>query len=322
MRNPNGYGSIYKMPGNRRKPYRVRVGCTYTSDGKRLIESRTNLGYYATRTEAMQALAEYNKTPYDLSDKITFAEIYSRWIKEKEVSKNTLYAYQAAFRKCAELHTRPLRELRLQHFQAVVDRYKDTSRSNVDNIKLVIGGVCEYGMRFEVIPKDYSKFIVTRHAPDKEIHDVFTEQEIADLWKEQPSEVRDITLLLLYTGWRISELLELDSLDLTEQIMTGGKKTRAGKGRIVPIHHRIADLAAEYADGFTLSSQKYRDAMKLRYSHLPHDTRHTFISRLQSAGADKVCIERLVGHASKGVTDKVYTHKDIDELRRTVELLK
>ena len=321
MKNPNGYGSVYKLSGKRRKPYRVRVGCTYTSDGVRLTETRATLGYYRTRAEAMQALAEYNRSPYDISGKTTFAEVYALWMAEKEVAKQTKNAYNAAFRKCAELHDRPLHELKLQHYQAIVDRYSDTSRSNVDNIKTVISGICEYGMRFEMIPKDYSKYIRVKHAPDKEIHDVFTEEEIQALWNEEPSEVRDMTIILIYSGWRISELLELDDLDLADGIMTGGKKTRAGKGRIVPIHHRITDIVTRYPGGFTLTDAQYRKALKEGYNHLPHDTRHTFVSRLQTAGADHVCIERLAGHASKGVTDKIYTHKDIEELRKTVEML-
>lgn len=38
MKNPNGYGGISKLPGNRRKPYRVRLtaGWQYQTDGKPL----------------------------------------------------------------------------------------------------------------------------------------------------------------------------------------------------------------------------------------------------------------------------------------------
>ena len=43
---------------------------------------------------------------------------------------------------------------------------------------------------------------------------------------------------------------------------------------------------------------------------------------MDSAGANLVCIQRLAGHASKGITAKVYTHKDLDELREAVELIK
>jgi integrase len=55
--------------------------------------------------------------------------------------------------------------------------------------------------------------------------------------------------------------------------------------------------------------------------HRPHDTRHTFRSRLDSAGGNKVAIDLLMGHASKSVGERVYTHKTLDELRQTISLL-
>ena len=79
MRNPNGYGGISKLPGNRRNPFRVRVttGWDLTPDGKQKQLLQT-LGYYPTRKEAMMALAEYNQNPYDLNNKkITFETCYN-----------------------------------------------------------------------------------------------------------------------------------------------------------------------------------------------------------------------------------------------------
>lgn len=39
------------------------------------------------------------------------------------------------------------------------------------------------------------------------------------------------------------------------------------------------------------------------------------------AGANKVCIDRLMGHKSKGTGERVYTHKNIEELRTNIELI-
>lgn len=40
----------------------------------------TVVGYYPTRKEALTALAEYNKDPFDLRHAtITFEEVYERW---------------------------------------------------------------------------------------------------------------------------------------------------------------------------------------------------------------------------------------------------
>ena len=60
---------------------------------------------------------------------------------------------------------------------------------------------------------------------------------------------------------------------------------------------------------------------QLSMSHTPHECRHTFRSRLDSAGANKKCIDLLMGHKSKDVGERVYTHKTLDELKDTINLL-
>lgn len=62
MRLPNGYGSITKLSGKRRKPFMVRITTGYDNEGKQLMSV---LGYYTTRNEALAMLAEYNKNPYN-----------------------------------------------------------------------------------------------------------------------------------------------------------------------------------------------------------------------------------------------------------------
>ena len=165
--------------------------------------------------------------------------------------------------------------------------------------------------------------------PENDKHRIFTLDEVNTVFTAPRDIYNDCTKILLYSGFRVEELLRLNRSDicLDDMYFQGGLKTKAGKSRIVPIHHEIMPIVAEYCttkDGdkvFPISQSKLWEVMVSRYAHLPHDTRHTFISELQSRGADHICIERLVGHSSKGVTDKVYTHKDIQELRQTVELL-
>lgn len=184
MKNPNGYGTIFKLSGNRRNPYCVRLACKYTSDGTKLSEHRPVLGYYRTRTEALQALAEYNKNPYDLTNKATFADIYTKWISEKKISKHTMYNYKAAFDKCSDLHNIPVSDLRLQHYQDIVNRYTYQSATAMTCILSVMHGVSKYALKYELIPKDYSEFIVSDHAAAQNKHKCFTEEEIAELWQQ------------------------------------------------------------------------------------------------------------------------------------------
>ncbi|MBP1968161.1 integrase [Virgibacillus natechei] len=59
----------------------------------------------------------------------------------------------------------------------------------------------------------------------------------------------------------------------------------------------------------------------LEMNHKPHDCRHTFASLMDNAGANKISIKKIMGHASQGITDKVYTHKNIDELKKAIDLI-
>ena len=60
---------------------------------------------------------------------------------------------------------------------------------------------------------------------------------------------------------------------------------------------------------------------KINLNHTPHECRHTFRSRLDSAGANKRCIDLILGHKSKDVGERIYTHKTIQELKYAVGLV-
>ena len=144
----------------------------------------------------------------------------------------------------------------------------------------------------------------------------------------------DVILILIYTGWRIGELLAMScsDIDTIEWTMKGGSKTAAGRNRIVPIHESIKPYIekrlAEGADKL-IADTSYNKFSKIfkgicarcGENHTIHDTRHTFATRADNFGMNKVCIQRLMGHASKDVTDKVYTHKDLEQLRKAIDLL-
>ena len=42
---------------------------------------------------------------------------------------------------------------------------------------------------------------------------------------------------------------------------------------------------------------------------------------MNTAGANKLCIKRTMGHASRDITDDVYTHKTLEELIRNIDLI-
>ena len=64
------------------------------------------IGYYPSRSEAMMALAEYNRNPYDIDlTKITFSKLYEKW-KETEMPKikeHTASCFRSAYKHCSSL---------------------------------------------------------------------------------------------------------------------------------------------------------------------------------------------------------------------------
>ena len=59
----------------------------------------------------------------------------------------------------------------------------------------------------------------------------------------------------------------------------------------------------------------------LNLKHTPHECRHTFETRLDNAGANRKCIDIMMGHKSRDVGNRVYNHKTLDELRIAIELI-
>ena len=80
IKRANGTGSIYKLSGNRRKPWTVQLSSgTIKRDDGSYITKRVRLGYYATEEEAILALARYREGPYSIKDAYTFSEVYEMW---------------------------------------------------------------------------------------------------------------------------------------------------------------------------------------------------------------------------------------------------
>ena len=333
LKRAKGSGTICKCEG-RHRPWRANaptVTDPITGEKKRPL-----IGYFRTRKEAENALANFNTNPYSIGSSITFAMVYDQWIAKKMrsgKSQTTIYSYNAAFKRCASIADIPICKLKLPDLLQVFVINGDCGKSTVTNIKIVIDGVFEFAERFEYIGKNYARLVdgddLIYTTPEEAKHRVFTPEEIRAVLTAPRDIYTDCTKILLFTGFRVEELLSMTDTNIhfNEGYFQGGLKTAAGKGRIVPIHHDITGLIAEYLlkkqteKVFPITAAKLRSEMFSRWNHIPHDTRHTFISRMQTLHADKVTLEMLVGHSAKNVTDKVYTHKGLEELRQCIEIL-
>lgn len=117
MRKPNGYGSIKKLSGKRRRPYVFLI----SAEGK-----QKPLAYFATQTEAEIYAADYNKKHNNKilsGHEFTFAELYYRWlpfhIDKYQPAKTTINSYKVAFQHCLPLHEMTLKNIKYYHLPNV-----------------------------------------------------------------------------------------------------------------------------------------------------------------------------------------------------------
>ena len=324
MKNPNGYGTVTKLSGNRRKPWIVKEG----------ISGRQKpIGDTATKEEGMILLAQYNNDPWDIeADKITLQELFDLWEEKRAVKLGTSNrsSLKSAYKHCSKLGKVKYKQIKSYQMQDCIDSC-GCGYSTQGAIKNLWGHLDRFALELDIISKRCSDLLTSDPIPET-TKEIFTDEEVSRLWENQNFPWVDSILFFLYTGFRISEMIDLrtETVNLQEWTLTGGTKTAAGKNRLIPIHSKIQSIVQkrfeqsksgylfEY-NGKKLNQTQYREFWAavmeaLKMDHTPHECRHTFRSRLDSAGANKVCIDRLMGHKSKGTGERVYTHKNIEEL--------
>lgn len=321
MRNPNGYGSVVKLSGNRRKPFMARITTGYRDNGQPIY---TALDYFARREDALICLAQYNDAQFSVDYRnLTLAQLYDklRELEFPQYSQSLQGSLAAAYNYLAALYNVRYRTIRKHQMQTCIDTC-GKSQSTQTNIRNLFWHLDRLAFDLDIISKRYSETLTVRATATKD-RQIFTDAEVKLLWQHRPAS--DPFLVMLYTGLRMSELLTVVQ---DGDCLRGGVKTAAGKNRVIPIHPAIEGMFREFFPGPTIGARKRSftrawDALmqELGMTHTSHDCRHTFRSKLDSAGANKVCIDLIMGHKSPDIGERVYTHKTLEELRETVALV-
>lgn len=341
MKNPNGYGCIKKLSGNRRRPYIFVI----TEHGKQRV-----VGAFPTHIEALIFQTDYNRShglPRLSDNKLTFAELYHRWlpahIEHTGPSESTVNGYRAAYKHCEPLYGMEVSKIKYRHLQGVIDRMKkyNLSYSSCKKVRSLLSLTFKYAQRMEYTHHSFDRLIQIGKNKPVRPHHPFSRQKINRLWQNVDAPGADTVLILIYSGMRVNELLHLRKADVHRRqryFDIRHSKTAAGI-RIIPVHDRIWPLVAarmempgEYlisdSDGYPYSYARYctlwqRVMTTIRgEGHTTHDCRHTCATLLDNAGANPNAVRRILGHAGNDVTDRVYTHKAIRQLRKAINLIK
>ena len=323
MKLPNGYGSIYKEKGgNRRRRWQVKLPAKYEIVEGKAVCIRPTLGWYTTRAEALRALAEWHKDPALYNARtVTLAEVHKQWLAGKTVSDATRRNYAAAWNNLAPLHELALSELTADVIERHIDTITAGARLIMHNI---LHQMLEYAVARGMLARSPMAAVSRPRKGAKIRRTLFSPAEISRLWDYSSDPHAAYLLILLYSGMRAKE-----PFTMTEDhgnYIIAGSKTKAGRGRIIPIHSMVQPLwniFLEDSQGVTPDTYYLRVLHDKQYicAHTLHDTRYTFISRMAELNVPELVVQKIVGHAHNSLTGDLYTIKEAPELCRWVEKL-
>ncbi len=365
---PNGFGQISEIKNrNLRNPFRAMISVGKDEKGRPICKPLKPESYFPTYNDAYAALVEYNKNPYDLEPSITVKELYEKWLPEHEKTVKSVRSIESAWSYCTAVYGMRVKDLRARHVKGCMDEGTSTYRgvtktpsaSMKNQIKSLFNMMLDYALEYELVDRNYSRTFNLSEETIKEIvtvkqeHIPFTDEEMDLLWQHVDDKMMVDTLLIqCYSGWRPQELglLELKDVDLENWVFSGGMKTDAGMGRVVPIHSRIRHLVerkykeaqelgslylfnhtdpnarskstaltyARYQKGFGM----IKDELKLNPEHRPHDGRKHFVTMAKKYELDEYAIKYMVGHKISDITEKVYTKREFEWLKEEMEKIK
>lgn len=342
MKKANGTGSVYKLSGKRRKPFIAVITTGYTDDGKQIREP---LGYFSKKIEAETALINFYQSGVDIGNyDITFKEIFEKWSinKFKNIATTNINMYNIAYKYSTDLHDKEMKNIRTQDLENCIYSCPAGHTTKL-KMRTLYNQLYEYTIKNTLADvKNFSQFIeMPKNNDISKERNIFTDKEICKLWGYLDTiEHIDTILIMIYTGFRISELLNISKKDvyLSERYIIGGNKTTAGTNRIVPIHHDILPLIEEKINQNSVYLVENKKGEKMKYcnfrrekwdkimndlnmKHRPHDTRHTTATLLDRYNANPISIKKILGHALTNITEKVYIHKDIKDLINAIECI-
>lgn len=271
-RRAKGSGSVYYRKDLKTRPYAASKLC----DGKRVY-----IGNYATKTEALAALQNFEYTPITKFN-ITLEQLHAEWqdIAFRSLGESVKQNYTASWIKLKPLYGRKFRDIRTGELQAIIDyytephqelgaggqlKYLDSSGrgtytvtptpkisdglkfSALHKIKCLLTSMYGYALQNDIVGKNYAEFI--KLPPKNETNKSrFTEEQLEQL-RSAVGVVpyADYILAMCYLNFRVSEFLSLTAESYHESRsgipgFVGGGKTDAGTNRLVPIHPRIAPI--------------------------------------------------------------------------------
>ena len=219
-------------------------------------------------------------------------------------------------------------------------------------IKYLFNHMYDFAVESRIVNINYArnftlgKKVYDEYEESREEKVPFSQEDLQKLWAcMEFVPFADMIIYDCYSGWRPTELVELKvrDVDIENGYISGGIKTDAGINRVVPIHPLVYDIVKKYYDdailhnseylfndsskakGIGLSYDQYNsrfnnimELLKFTNKYTPHCARHTFTTKAKKAEINEYIIKRIVGHSIKDITERIYTHREKEELAEAI----
>lgn len=352
----NGQGTAYK----RGKTWTAMVISGYKvikdeDDREKRIAVKRTKGGFPTKAAALAYCSEL-KIGRKERPKKSLDQVYEEWEKKyaSRVGTSTMAGYKAAYKHFKPLHPLLITAITAQNLQDCMDACTAGKRTH-QLMKVVAGLIWAYAYDADYVDKDVTENLYTGKGESVQ-REPLTEAEVETIRQAIGTiQYAEYVYALCYLGFRPGEFLRLKKEDLHEEdgisYLVGGSKTKAGKGRKVPVPTAIAGIIAERkkVEGTDLLFPRYAANRKnefLGYKEMtddyfnkfvfkpmmarlgiaegkvPYGARHTYSDKLKDAAGDDKTKAAIMGHTDYAFTQKRYQTTDLEDIKKVAESIK
>lgn len=334
----NNEGTITKLSGKRRRPYIIRSKTIYNLDG---TSKRITIGYAVTQREAQKLLDDWNSKNLNLNDMndYTFEVFFKSFLEaKKELQPVTFSRLSNIINNVLKVIAKKrIADVKYLELQNIINRLAwTTGKYAIQILKYCYNEA----LKIELVHKNIAELLEIQNKTKSKIKEIFSKKEIDYFWDVYEKNFTNniytkvsvsVVLIQLYSGCRVGEILKLrkENINLEERYFITGSKTDAGQNRIIPIHSKIMKIFEKILKErenkillFQISNPHINTKLKeISIEKSTHSARHTFITHLQAKGVSVSKLKKLVGHKNNDITDGVYTHYTVEDLRELVEMI-
>ncbi len=273
-------------------------------------------------------------------------EIVAHWKVKHKAKPNTLAFYEEKLDRLLEfalMASTPLDRIDEDLIERYVQHRRKTVKPGTVNRQLAtLSVILTAARKWKIIDK---LPLIERLAGEGRRDFVLAWKDEPTYLDAAPQPLRDMALLILDSGLRIGEAVNLRWCDVRLRpahqakfgyIRIPGGKTRYAE-RNLSLTKRVGEMLrgrfAERSSGLVFPNhngvlydvpyldhlhQKVRDDLKWSNEFVIHSLRHTMLTRLGESGASAFTIMRIAGHSSITVSQR-YVHPSPESLERAFE---